>query len=401
MSAGPLEGIRVLDMTSVIMGPLATQTLGDLGAEIIWVEPVEGDITRVMVAGAHPELSGVAMNLHRNKRSVCLDLKAPGGRDAVLAVAATCDVVVTNLRPRPLARLGLTYDDVRAVRPDVLFCQGVGYPSDSVDADAPAYDDIIQSASGLADAFRLAQGEPNLVPSVLADKVCGLVMAQAVLAALVHRLRTGEGQRLEVPMIDVMRAFVLVEHIGAAATVPASGPVGHRRILTPHRRPQRTQDGWVNVLPYDAAHWVAIFVEGGREDLRDDPRIHDRALRFQESGFLYATLAEVLVTRPTAAWLAFCAEHGIPATALGSIDDIVAGLPVAEHPLVGGYRYVPPPVRYGRSPTGLRRPAPRIGEHGREVLAECGLSHDAVDALVASGALRVPSSIPSPASGGQ
>jgi crotonobetainyl-CoA:carnitine CoA-transferase CaiB-like acyl-CoA transferase len=394
VSGGPLDGIRVLDLSSVIMGPLATQTLGDLGADVIWVEPPAGDITRVMVAGAHPELSGVALNLHRNKRSVALDLKRAAGRDAVLSILSSCDVLVTNLRPRPLARLGLGYDDLAPDHPQLVFCQGVGYPSDSPRADAPAYDDVIQSASGVADAFALGQGAPNLVPSILADKVCGTVMAQAVLAGLVHRLRTGEGQRVEVPMLDVMQAFMLVEHIGAAATVPPSGPVGHLRILTPHRRPQRTSDGWIDVLPYEAAHWEDVFSAGGREDLVGDARIQDRRLRFLESDFLYAVLGDVLATRTTAEWLAFCEGRGIPATELATLAGIVEGLPVVEHPHAGSYHRVPPAVRYGRSPSTVRRPAPLVGEHGREVLAECGWSARQIDELVASGVLHAPGAVP-------
>ena len=228
---GPLDGVRVLDLSSVVMGPLATQILGDLGADVITVEDPRGTLSRVMTAGPVPTLSGLALNLLRNKRNVVLDLKDPEGRREALAIAATVDIVVTNLRPGTLARLGMTYEDVRAVCEDVVYCQAQGYPSDSPAADAPAYDDVIQAGSGIPDTFRRMGGVPVLVPTLVADKVSGLTIAYAVLAALFERERTGRGQRIEVPMIDVMTAFTLVEHAGPATTVPPLGPPGYARIL--------------------------------------------------------------------------------------------------------------------------------------------------------------------------
>ena len=238
---GPLDGYRVIDLSSVVMGPFATQQLGDLGADVITIEDRSGDTNRSMGPGPVPGLSGVSMNLMRNKRSVGLDLKAPGGRDAFLRLAATADVVVTNLRPGPLGRLGLTYETVVEVRPDIVFCQAHGYRSDSDEADAPAYDDIIQSPAASEALFERQGHQPNLLPTLVADKVSGYAIATAVLAALVHRSHTGEGQRIEVPMIDVMRSFVLVEH-GAApspnhrSTPPATGGSSPRS-ADPNRRP--------------------------------------------------------------------------------------------------------------------------------------------------------------------
>jgi crotonobetainyl-CoA:carnitine CoA-transferase CaiB-like acyl-CoA transferase len=301
------------------------------------------------------------MNLHRNKRSVSLDLKHPDGRATALHLATTADVVVTNLRPGPLARLGLGYEEVAAVRPDVVYCQAQGWSTESGHADDPAYDDVIQSASGITASFALAGREPALVPTLLADKVCGLVLCQSVLAALLHRARTGEGQHLEVPMVDVMRSFTLVEHIGAAASVPPAGPVGHTRILTPQRRPHRAADTWVHVLPYSAQDWIDVFAFGGRPELADDPRIHDRARRYAESGVLYARLAEVIPNRTAAEWLELCRARGIPSSAVVSVEELVAGLPEAEHPVTGTYKFVPSPVRWSRTPPTVGRHAPRTG----------------------------------------
>jgi crotonobetainyl-CoA:carnitine CoA-transferase CaiB-like acyl-CoA transferase len=387
---GPLDGIRVLDLTSVVMGPLATQILGDLGADVITVEAAKGETNRVMGAGPHPQLSGVSLNLLRNKRNVSIDLKAPEGRAAVLAIAATCDVFVTNLRPAPLARLGLTYDDVRAVRSDVVFCQAAGFPSDSARADDPAYDDIVQAASGVADVVRRASGdgEPALFPTILADKVSGLTLTYAILAALFERERSGEGQRVEVPMVDAVSAFLLVEHGAGAIARPPQAAAGYQRILTPHRRPQRSADGWIQVFPYTQAHYDTLFAAAGRDDLVGDERLSTTRARAANSELLYGVLSSIIAGRTTAEWLELCREHAIPAAAMGDLDDLVEALPDAQHPVAGTYKSVPPPVRFSRSPSTVRRQAPLVGEHNREVLRECGLDDDAIAALEASGVLR-------------
>ena len=370
--AGPLDGIRVLDLTSVIMGPYATQILGDLGADVISVEERHGDTNRVMGPGPHPQLSGVSMNLLRNKRNVCLDLKTEADRDLFLRIAATSDIVVTNLRPGPLARLRLTYDDVRAVRPDVIFCEARGFPDDSAQADDPAYDDVIQAGSGLADAIEQVSGEPRVVPSIIADKVCGLTIVYAVLAAVVHRQRTGEGQRVEVPMLDTMRAFTLVEHAAGATTIPPLGPAGYSRVLSRFRGPQPTSDGWVCILPYTNRHWRTVLGHCGRLHLMEDPRMASGKARIANPDFSYGSLAEVLKERPTQEWMELCEANDVPATRIGRLDDIVAALPEANHPLAGAYREIPVPVRFSRTPGSVRRPAPLIGQHTDEVRAEVG-----------------------------
>ena len=387
---GPLHGYRVLDLSSVIMGPFATQTLGDLGADVIAVEDRSGDTNRSMGPGPLPGLSGVSMNLLRNKRGVALDLKLPAGRQAFLRLAETADVLVTNLRPGPLGRLALTYDDVVAVRPDIVFCQAHGYPSDSEQADAPAYDDIIQSASAIGHLFERQGHRPSLLPTLVADKVSGLTIVSAVLAALLHRAATGEGQHIEVPMIDVMRSFVLVEHGAGAIPEPPLSPAGYPRILTPERRPQQTADGWINVLPYAEAHYHALFRAGDREDLITDPRIATRASRIANSDTLYREVAHILRGRTTAQWLEFCRQEGIPATAAATLDDLVDELPIAQHPVAGTYRVIPPPVRFSATPASVRAPAPVLGQHGREVLASVGYDEAALDELEACGALIAP-----------
>ncbi len=383
-ATGPLAGVRVLDLTAVVMGPLATQILGDLGADVITVENRHGDINRTMSRGPVRGLSGVSLNLLRNKRNITLDIARPQGREALLRIAANCDVLVTNLRPASLERLRLRYEDVAQVRPDVIFCQANGFPSDSPQANDPAFDDIIQATTGVPDVLRLAGHAPGMMPTLLADKVSGLVIAYAVTAALFHRERTGEGQHVEVPMTDAMRAFLLAEH--GSSAICGRGPAGYPRILTPLRAPVRTTDGWIAVQPHRDEHWVALVQAAGLEDLAGDDRLKNRAL-WAEPGFGYETLGRVMATNPTAYWLAFCSEHGIPAAAAATIDEVIDALPDAEHPLGGTYKQIPAPVRFSASPSSVRREAPLAGQHNHEVLAEAGLTEAEITALEAEGIL--------------
>ena len=385
---GPLEGVRVLDLTSVVMGPLATQTLGDLGADVITIEAAKGETNRSMGTGPHRDLSGIALNLLRNKRNLAIDLKAPEGRDAVLRLAATCDVFVTNLRPAPLLRLGLAYDDVRTARPDIVYCQAQGFSVDSGRADDPAYDDVIQAAGGVPDVVHRAGGDRALFPTIIADKVSGLTMTYAILAALFERERSGAGQHLELPMVDALSAFLLVEHGAGAVARPPQGPAGYERILTPHRRPQPTADGWISIFPYTNAHFAALVEATGREDLGDE-RLATQRGRAAHPELLYGLLRSIIATKTTAEWLSLCREVGIPAAEVADLDDLVAGLPDAEHPVAGTYKSIPPPVRFSRTPAdATRRPAPLVGQHNREVLGEAGLTGDEIDALEAAGVLR-------------
>ena len=385
---GALTGVRVLDLTSVVMGPYATQILGDLGADVISIESATGDTNRVMGPGPHRWLSGVSLNLLRNKRNVTLNLKHERGRGLLLEIAATCDVFVTNLRPGPLSRLRLTYDDLVAVRPDIVYCQAHGFPSDSDRADDPAYDDIVQSATGIADMTRRSYGEPRLVPTILADKVAGMTIAYAVLAALFHRERTGNGQRIEVPMVEAVKAFMLVEHGAGAVLRPPMGPAGYERVLTPERRPHPTLDGWIGILPYSKESYDALFAAGGRDDLVGDERYQHGRARIENSDFLYRQVREILATRTTDEWLEFCQDNHIPASRLTTLEEIVEEQPEAVHPVAGTYKQVRPGARMSRTPMGTRRHAPLPGENNTDVLAELGYDDADVEKLLAEGVLR-------------
>ena len=387
-ASGPLSDVRVLDLTSVVMGPLATQILGDLGADVITVEDIGGDTNRFMGPGHHPQLSGIALNLMRNKRNISLDLKHTDGREACLRLAEQADIVITNLRPGPLSRLRLTYGDVAERNPDIIYCQAQGWPTDSPEGDRPAYDDVVQSASGIAHIYEQQGGEPRIVPSIIADKVSGLTIVYTVLAALHHRDRTGEGQRVEVPMVPTMQAFVLVEHGADAIPEPPIGHAGYPRVLTADRRPQQTADGWIHMLPYSRENYVDLFRAGGRDDLADDPHLESRATRAANVAMLYTSVLEVVRTRTTAEWLTFCDEHDIPCSAIVDLDDVVAGFPVEVHPVVGPYHVIPSPTRFDATPASVRRHAPLIGQDGDEVLAEVGYSPEEIAALREANVLR-------------
>ncbi len=372
---GPLAGIRVLDLTRVVMGPLATQVLADQGAEVILVEAPGGDTNRVMGPGPHPELSGIALNLLRNKRSIDVDLKSADGAELIRRLVRTVDVVVTTMRPKAVTKLGLDYDTLRAIKPDLVYCQAQGFPLASERADEPAYDDIIQAASGVSDVMERVWGQPALIPTIFADKVCGLVMAQAICAALFHRERTGEGQHVEVPMQQTTAAFMLAEHgSGAISEPPVSAPgqpaAGYPRIITPDRRPHPTKDGQVHLFPYLPRHYAALFTEAGVPGAENDPRYVDQRATLLNSQSLYQDVRRLGPTRTTDEWLTYCRAAGIPATRVNTIQDLVDELPLAEHPTVGNYRVIPQMALFSRTPGGVRRPAPLIGEHTEEVLRE-------------------------------
>jgi crotonobetainyl-CoA:carnitine CoA-transferase CaiB-like acyl-CoA transferase len=340
-----------------------------------------------MGPGPHRQFSGVSLNLLRNKRNIALDIKHPDGRTALLRVAATCDAFVTNLRPGTLQRARLDYAALAEARPDIVYCQAHGFPTGTPRQDDPAYDDIMQVETGVADAAARISGEPAMAPTLMADKVSGLTIVYAVIAGLFRRERTGLGEHIEVPMADVVTSWMLVEHGAAAVARPPQGRAGYPRILIPDRRPRRTLDGWIAVLPYSKRHYEAIFTGTGREDLIADGRYDTGHQRIANAAALYEEVGQILATRTTAEWLAFCREADVPAAAVASLDDLVDRLPEAEHPVAGRYKVVPPPVRFAGAPANVRRPAPLIGQHTEEVLAEAGYDQTAIAKLRQAGAL--------------
>jgi len=397
-SAGALDGVRVVDLTTVLMGPMACRMLGDHGADVIRVESLDGDSTRNGLPARSAGMSGFSLNIQRNKRSLALDLKSNAGRAAMQRLLACSDVLITNMRAAALERLGLDAESLRAQHPQLICCRANGYGSGGPYRDKAAYDDAIQAASGLSDLIGRIAGEPGFVPSVIADKVSGLHVVEAVLAALFHRERTGAAQAIEVPMFETMVAFNLVEHYRGAVFEPPEGPFGYDRLLTPHRRPYPTSDGWVCLLPDNDAQYRAFFAFVERPELADDPRFADHNSRIAHIDELYALFGELSVRRTTDEWIAYCDTHSIPAARVMDLADLDADpqlaavglVSISEHPTDGAYRCGADPVIYSGTATRSRRHARLVGEREVGIRSELGYGDDEIDALRDEGVIVLP-----------
>ena len=390
---GPLAGVRVLDVTTVVLGPWAAQTLGDMGADVIKVEPPEGDTTRRLGPARHPGMGAFYLACNRNKRSLVLDLKQTAGRAALLRLAATADVILHNFRPGPAARLGLEYEPFRAVNPRLVYCATYGFRARGPYGTKPAYDDVIQAAAGLASLQTPLVGEPRYMPTIVADKTSSLAVLSAVLSALFHRERTGEGQAIEVPMFETVVAYVMVEHLYGETFVPPIETAGYKRILNRWRRPFRTTDGYLAVVPYTDADWRAFFALAGRADLLADPRFRTLESRLANIEALYEELAKIIAGRSSAEWLEALDRASVPAMVVNTLETLLVDpqleatgfWKIVEHPTEGTLRVPDIPTTYSRTPAEIRRLPPRLGEHSREVLREAGFSEAEVDDLRASG----------------
>ncbi len=360
------------------MGPLATRMLADMGADVIRVEGPQGDIIRDYDPMRSPQMSAFSMNLNRNKRSLVLDFKDSEDRKKLDELIATCDVFVTNMRRGALERLGLHEAGVRAVRPDIVYCVANGYGSDGPKADHAAYDDVIQAVSGLASMFEWNSDEPKLVPSIYADKVTGVHIAFAIAAALHGRERNGEGVSIEVPMAETMAAFNLVEHLSGQTFEPQHGTFSYNRIRTPHRKPRKTLDGWIVILPYSEDNWQQFWTFGGVPHYLDDERFETRAKRVEHAGALYSLMDDIVRTRPTAEWAEFCAENSIPMSEVVELEHIgeephfaaVGLIQSDEHPTEGSYHYVRDSILINGESAPIRHHAPRLGADTEAVLEE-------------------------------
>ncbi len=390
----PLHGIRVLDLTGYLMGPFATQILGDMGADVIKVEPVEGDLVRAIGPTRSPGMGGIFQQNNRNKRSIVLDLKQAAGRDAVLRLAENADIFIYNVRPAAMARLGLSYEAVSAANPAIVYVGAVGFGQDGPYAAKPALDDLMQGMSGIPSLFeRAGAEEPRYIPMAMADRYSGICLVNAVLGALVHRLRSGEGQAVEVPMFESLVQGVLGDHLMGASFEPALGPPGYPRHLSHDRRPFRTLDGYLCTFIINDRQWRAVLDGIGEGERMNDPRFATLQARTNHSAEVYAFLDATFRTRTTAQWLELLAKADVPAGPMHSLESLlddehlkaIGFFERHEHPSEGTVVSLRPPSRWSKTPLAIGRLPPLLGQHSTEVLQEAGYSPAEIAALVEAG----------------
>ena len=391
---GPLEGVRVLELTTVVLGPWACQILGDMGAEVIKIEPPRGDSNRQLGARHSPDMGALYLTCNRNKRSLVLDLKQASGKAALLKLVENADVLIHNNRPQAMTRLGLDYAELVAVNPRIIYCGSYGYSKAGPYGSKGALDDSIQAASGVAILQKMVSGEPRYLPTIVADKTTALTAVSAITAALYHREKTGVGQELEVPMFETMVFYVMAEHLWGQVFEPAQGSAGYVRLMSHHRKPYKTKDGYIAILPYLDAHWELFCQRADRTDLLEDQRFKTLASRVKNIDDTYSETARTMARRTTAEWLEIFGDTSVPSIMVNTLDDLIddphlqaTGFwNLIKHPTEGTLRFPNFPVTFSESPADIRRLPPRLGEHSREILQEAGLAGDEIDAMLASGA---------------
>ncbi len=394
--AGPLAGVKILELTAVVLGPWACQILADMGAEVIKIEPPYGDSNRSLGASRNPGMAALYLTCNRNKRSLMLDLKKPGAREAVMKIARDVDVVIHNNRPQVMTKLGLEYKDFKEVNDKIIYCGTYGYGKDGPYGEKGALDDSIQAISGIAWLTNMVLGEPRYLPTIVCDKTTALNVVYAVTAALYSREKTGQGQEIEVPMFESMVYYNMAEHLWGQTFDPAIGTAGYKRLMSYHRKPYKTKDGYIAILPYLDAHWHKFCKLAGREDLLDDARFATLADRVANIDDTYEETAKTMVHRTTQEWLDMFGATSVPTNAVNTLDGIIDDPHLKEvgfwqeldHPTEGKLRMTRFPVNFSGTPAENRRHQPVLGEHSTEILLEAGLSQQEIDAMVAAGVTR-------------
>ena len=395
--AGPLAGVRILDLTTVILGPFATQILAQLGAQVIKVESPDGDNMRHVGPMRHAGMGHIFLNANAGKQSVVLDLKHPQGREAALRLADTCDVFISNVRPQALARLGLDHQSLRLRNPRLIHVSCCGFHQDGPDAARPAYDDLIQGATGIPWLMQAyGNPQPAYAPTTLSDRVTGLHTVYAVTTALYARTQTGQGQAVVVPMFEAMAQFILGDHMAGLTFEPPQGEPGYARLLTPHRKPYATQDGMLCVLIYNDKHWQNFFAAiGESEGLGRDPRFITHSARAQHIDAVYEEVGRIMTTRTTAQWRTLLDQADVPNMPMNSPADLLSNPQLRAtgfvreevHPTEGTLHTLGHPTQWSDTPPARHlSPAPRLGEHTRSVLASVGYSATEIETLLNNGA---------------
>jgi crotonobetainyl-CoA:carnitine CoA-transferase CaiB-like acyl-CoA transferase len=383
--AGPLAGVRIVDMSTVVFGPFATMIMGDLGAEVIKIENPSGrqpgDDMRYAGRSPTGDLGPIFMALNRNKKSVALDCKTPDGHAALALLLKDTDVFFHNVRTEGMKRLGFSYEDVKAINPSIVYVHCSGFDANGQYGGRPAYDDLIQAASGYSALYEMRDGAgPGYAPGLIADKTTGLFAVYATLAALYHRERTGEGQFVQVPMFESFTFFNLVENLYGETFVPATGRMGYTRSVNPRRKPYRTKDGYIAIVPYSDGQWAEFFRLGGRDGVFRDPRFSTYKARTENSEALYGIIEDVALSRTTAEWLDVLTKAGIPVMCYNTLSDVLRDphlksidfFQEAMHPKAGLHRSMRHPVRFSGTPIDLAKPAPTLGADTDDIIQPAG-----------------------------
>lgn len=394
---GPLDGVRIIDITSVVMGPFATQMMGDFGADVIKIEAPEGDVARKITAGRNAGMGPMFLNSNRSKRSITLDLKQKSGKDALLRLCETADILVCNVRAKAMQRLGLSYEDVSAVNPRLIYAGLVGYGEDGPYAGRPAYDDLIQGGATMAHLYARATGnEPHYVPSAIADRAVAMYAVGVIVSTLVERNRTGQGQYVSIPMFETMVNMTMADHMGGLTFDPPLDSGGYSRQLSPSRRPYRTSDGYVCVPILTDTHFDRFFTAIDRQDIpQNDPRFRDLESRIAHIDEVYAWLSKAFLERTTAEWMDLLEKADLPAMPMHDFESVLQDPHLVAtdffrsvtHPTEGPIREMAVPATWSRSKTAVRYPAPQQGQHGPEILREAGFCEDEIAALVKDGVM--------------
>ncbi len=395
--SGPLKGLKIIELTSVVLGPWAAQILADMGAEVIKVEAPFGDSNRQLGASRNPNMAALYLSNNRNKRSLVLDLKQASARDALLTIIKDCDVFLHNNRPQVMTKLKLEYNDVKSVNENIIYCGTYGYSKDGPYGEKGALDDSIQAASGIAALNELVLGEPRYLPTVVADKTTAITVVYSILAALFHRERTGSGQEVEVPMFETMVSFVMAEHIWGEVFEPPLGKAGYTRLMSHHRKPYKTKDGYIAVLPYMNNHWKTFCEKAERQDLIEDDRFKNLSSRVENIDDTYSETGKILSTKTTQEWLDIFADTKVPVIVVNSLDDLFTDPHLEavgfwqdfDHPTEGKLKMPGFPAKFSKTPASIRKHAPNFGEHSLEILAEAGIDEETIKQMIESKATLV------------
>ena len=377
----------------MIFGPLAGQYLGDMGAEVIKLEPPEGDLTRSIGPRRSPRMGAFFLTSNRSKRSIVVDLKRVEGRAILARLLAQTDVLLHSMRTPAARRLGLDYASLSEANPGLVYCHVTGYSDDGLYGGRPAYDDIIQAASGLAMLQKVIGGQPRFIPTIIADKISGVHAAFAIAMALMHRLRTGEGQQVDVAMFETMAAFNMMEHQWGHAFEPPLGPMGYAPVSSAARRPYRTLDGYLALLPYSNAHWSRFFELAGEPQIMQDPRFATFAARQENFRHVWDEIERQVGRKTNADWIRLLTPLDVPFSPVNDIEDLpldphlnsVHFWQLLEHPTEGLLRFPSNPLRMSATPPGITRLPPNLGQHSGEILRECAFSDSEIDVLLAPG----------------